>query len=771
MVYDLLHENGMERFYQLESHPGTQQADDTEPGAYDFLAEADVRAKLVDFTDGKTTRVTFHLPNIHCIACVWLLERLYKFHDGLGAPEVNFQAKTVHITYNEERISLVEIAKLLDRIGYPPSLRLRDLDEKSTSTAHRRHWLQLGIAGFAFGNVMLLSFPSYLGLADQSLRLQSVFGTLSLLLSIPVLLFSASDYFRAAWMGLRQKELSIEVPIAIGLVALFLQSVTDIVRGVGEGYLDSLAGLVFFLLIGKAFQRRSFDALSFDRDYKSYFPIAALRINADGSSATVPLDKIMVGDRLKIRNQELIPADAVLIKGPALLDYSFVTGESRPENRIPGELLYAGGRHNGLPIEVEVVKELSQGYLTSLWNHRAFKKDFETDQAIALNRLSHWFTLTVLAVAVATGIYWFLIAPSIAVRSFTSILIVACPCALALSAPFAFGNAMRYLRHRGLFLKNGTVVERLATSKHLVFDKTGTLTRGGIGSVSYAGCQLTAQQEQWLAAMVNGSTHPFSRAIAKTVAEPECPLAAFREHEGLGLEAWCDDHHVRLGSRTWMSANGFKVPEQNQAGSECWFAIDQELLGVFRFADRLRSGMSDVLPRFKNTHELHVLSGDRPHGLEVVRGLFPNEDNLRAQQGPNDKLEAVSSLQETGEGVVMFGDGLNDAGALRQSDVGVAVTDDIQAFTPACDAILNAEALQELPGMLRFARLTQRVVYASFTVSLLYNVVGLSFAASGRLSPLIAAILMPLSSVTVIVLATVGTSLAAQRCGLKEARA
>ena len=769
MVYDILHETGLGRFYDMEAHPGVQQDDGVEAGAYDFLADPDVHRQLLDFTDGKTSRVTFLLPGIHCVACVWLLERLYKLHDGIGRPEVQFTKKTVSIQFDEERVTLVELAKLLHRIGYPPSFRLQDLDRPTETHAHRKAWLQLGIAGFAFGNVMLLSFPSYLGLEGaESMALRNLFGYISLILALPVLLFSAQDYFRSAWLGLRQKEISIEVPIALGLLALFGQSVWDIFRGTGEGYLDSLAGLVFFLLIGKSFQRRSFDALSFDRDYKSYFPIAALRTNTDGSQRSVSLNRIVVGDRLRIRNGELIPADSVLIEGPGLLDYSFVTGESRPDSQIPGDYLYAGGRHYGEPIDIEVVKEVSQSYLTSLWNHQSFRKSNERTLDRATTRVSKCFTVAILFIATATAVFWVFVDPSRAVRAFTAILIVACPCALALSAPFAFGNALRHLRTQGLFLKNGNVVEGMARARQLVFDKTGTLTHGGLGAVHFDGQVLSETMETAISAMCSASTHPLSRGIATLLTVPPARLAGFQELPGKGLEAWHDDQHLRLGSRDWLASCGLDVSATSAAGSECWLAVDQQVLGVFRFEDQIRAGMGPALSDLGSEYTIRVLSGDAPEGLGLVGDLLNADTILQARQSPADKLREVEHLQSNGDTVMMFGDGLNDAGALQQSDVGIAVTEDIQSFTPACDVIMNAADLHRLPAVLRFSRMTMKVVYLSFTVSLLYNVLGVSVAASGRLSPLFAAILMPISSVTIILLAVGGTAWAARKAGLRE---
>lgn len=774
MVYDILHANSLGQFYDIESHPGLQPEDNPEPGLYDFLADPDVKRRLLDFTDGRISRVTLHIPQIHCVACVWLLEHLYKLHDGIGQPEVNFTRKTVMIPFEEDKITLVELAALLRKLGYAPDFKLENLTRRPPDTGHRTAMLQLGVAGFAFGNIMLLAFPGYLGLTDTD-ALSPVFAAASLLLSLPVLLFSARDYFRSALLGLKQGELTIDVPIALGILALFLQSLADIFTRSGAGYLDSMAGLVFFLLIGKSFQRRTFDALSFDRDYTAYFPIAALRIDPQtGARATVPLDRLALGDTLLIRNGELIPADAILLHTPALIDYSFVTGESRPVQRNPGDLLHAGGRHHGPPIQITVAKAVSQSYLTSLWNHKTFRKENERTFDRMTSRVSRVFTLAVLLIALLAALVHASLHTGHAVRVFASILIVACPCALALSAPFAFGTALRILRKHRLFLKNGFVVEGMSRIRHLAFDKTGTLTRGGLGTPAWHGTPNTPTLPPHLApafaTLARASTHPLSRALADHLPPGDIPLANLRELPGKGLQAEFNNQTLRIGSLEWLRAElphtPPATPPPSPAAAQTWLAAGDTLLGAFHFEDAPRTGIAAALADLDSHYDISILTGDRAEGLEALRTWFPNAKDLRANLSPQEKLQAIDTLRRDGAGVMMVGDGLNDAGALRHSDVGIAVTENVQSFSPACDAILDAQSVALLPRFLAFSRKTVHVVHLCFAVSLLYNVLGLSIAATGHLSPLLAAILMPLSSVSVILLSVLGTRLTARNTGL-----
>ena len=485
-VHDLLAESGLGQFYDLSRHPGVRVRRPAKREQWAYLDDPALQQRLLDFTDGKVSRVTFQVPAIHCVACVWLLENLFRLQPGIGRSQVNFPRREVAITFATEKLPLSDLVALLASIGYEPVLTLGELEKRKGDPARKRQWLQVGIAGFAFGNIMLLSLPTYMGLDSLSGPLFKVIsGYLSLALAAPVLLYSASDYWRSARLSLRQRVLTLDVPIALGLAALYAQSAYEVVLGRGNGYLDSLAALVFFLLCGRVFQQKTHDRMAFDRDYKCFFPLSVTRVTAAGEES-VAISNLRVGDRLRLRNGELIPADGRLLSGPACIDYSFVTGEAEPVAKAPGDYLYAGGRQIGGAIEIETVKAVSQSHLTSLWNHEAFQKERESSLNTLTNRYSRRFTLVVIAVAVGAAVFW--VAAGDAgrgLKAFTSVLIVACPCALALAAPFTLGTAQRLLARMQVFLKNALVIERMAQVDAIVFDKTGTLTAGAAEGVAF----------------------------------------------------------------------------------------------------------------------------------------------------------------------------------------------------------------------------------------------------------------------------------------------
>ena len=766
-VYELLHENGLGHFYDLAQSAGTRTAGRSRREQLAFLDDPSVRGKLLDFSDGKTARVTFHVPAVHCIACVWLLENLFRLQPGIGRSTVHFPRREVSIQFEEATVKLSDVAGLLTALGYEPALNLGELDRKPAEVARRRRLhLKLGLAGFGFGNIMLFSISIYSGLDSFSgAGFKALFGWLSAVLALPVVVYSASDYWRAAWLGLRRRLLTIDLPISIGLAAITAQSLWEVASGTGEGFFDSLTGLIFFLLIGRVFQEKLYDRLNFDRDYRAFFPLAVVRVEA-GREVTVPISKLHVGDRLLVRNGELVPADARVVSGQGVIDYSFVTGEAAAVDKQEGDLVQAGGRQVGGTLEVETVKPVSQSYLTSLWSHQAFAKQREDSLDSALNRFTRRFTVTVGAVAVTAAVWWLWQGqPAVALKAFVSVLIVACPCALALSAPFALGTAQRRLGQSNIFLKNPQVIEALARVNAVVFDKTGTLTESGSGDVVFEGTPLEPGEQAQIRAVLQRSTHPHAVRITAALPDALRPgVGNVEEVPGCGVRGSVSGSVWQLGSARWLGKSGVQIPPAAE-GASVQVALDRRYRGCFRLTNALRAESAALMGDLSARCELALLSGDHAHERERFLALFGRPAQLHFNQSPVDKLGFIDRLQKAGRRVMMVGDGLNDAGALRQSDVGVAVVENVGAFSPASDVILEAGRVRRLGAVLTFARGTVRVVWLSILLSSLYNLVGLAIAASGRLSPVVCAILMPLSSVSVVAFACGATEWMARRCG------
>jgi len=770
-VHDVLRESGLGRFYELQSHPGVRVSRSGDGERWAFLDEPGVRDRLLDFTDGRLSRVTFQVPQIHCVACVWLLENLFQLHDGIGQSRVNFARREVTIDFQTQELRLSEVAALLASLGYEPPLKLSALERAKPDRIQRRQVLQTGVAGFAFGNIMLFSLPGYLGLDSlNEPRLQSVFGLLSLALAFPVLVFSASDYWKSAVTSLRQLRLTLDVPIVLGLAALYGQSVWEILSLTGEGYLDSLAGLVFFLLCGRWFQTKTYARMAFDRDYRSFFPLAVARRTEAGGEERASVSSLRVGDRVVLRHGELIPADARVLGEGALIDYSFVTGEAEPVERRPGEVVYAGGRQVAGLIDLETIKPVSQSYLTSLWEHQASQKQGRADLQTLTNRFSQWFTVVVVGIALGAGLGWTLMGdPARGLRAFVAVLIVACPCALALAAPFALGTAQRWLARAQVFLRKAEILERLANIDTIVFDKTGTLTVPDAGNPTFEGKPLSAEEKDHVAALARQSSHPLARRLAQmsTPGVQVVSVSGFCEAAGLGLAGRVSGVDWVLGSRDFLLARGVETVDATCVEeSVVYVAAEGEYRGRYTLATRLRPEVGSLMSGLNEGYQLALVSGDHEGERDRFRQLMGPGACLQFSRSPLDKLANIKNFQRGGTRVAMVGDGLNDAGALRQSDVGLAVVERVGAFSPASDVILAGSRVPELGRVFTLARRTVRVVGFCLGLSAVYNVVGVSIAAAGWLSPIVCAVLMPISSVSVVLAACGLTTREARRLRL-----
>jgi Cu+-exporting ATPase len=770
MVFEILNENDLCNYYEIDENAGVSLKGRKQQ-KYDYLDEKNIIDKLISYQDDEKSTVTFYLPQIHCSSCIWLLENLYKLNESITTSRVNFLKKEIFLTFTKDT-TLRKIVELLASIGYEPEINLGSLEgEDDKLKFERTFYYKLGVAGFAFGNIMLLSFPEYLGLdPNADTWFQSFFGYLNILLALPVLFYSARDYLQSAWLGIKQGTLNIDVPISLGIISIFGRSIYEILTHTGAGYLDSFAGLIFFLLVGKWFQQKTYHRLSFERDYKSYFPIAATVLQA-GQEKPVSINKIEEGDIVLVRHSELIPADGLLLKGAGHIDYAFVTGEAEPVAKDAGEKVYAGGRQMGDAIEITVTKKVSQSYLVQLWNNEAFEKKAPNTTSRIADRIGKIFTIVILIIAFSTLFFWLRIDTSIAINAFTSVLIIACPCAVALSIPFTFGNVLRVLARHQFYLKNTSVIESLKDMAAVVFDKTGTLTFSTGSKVSYEGDGLTDEEKTMIHTLAAQSIHPLSRQIAGSLEIPEdivksdSPLTrstAFKEFTGKGTQAAINNHQLRLGSAAFLDID----TKSNGQAKSVFIEIDGKVKGHFTVSNTYREGFKNVLDNFQEKMKTYLISGDNDSERAFLEPMFKKNGAVLFRQSPQEKLEFVKKLQSEGTFTGMIGDGLNDAGALQQSDVGIVISENINNFTPASDAILHASKFASLPKMANYARRSVNLVYAAYGLALIYNVIGLSYAVQGVLSPIVAAILMPASSITIAIFGVVSSSWMARRMKL-----
>ena len=752
-VFEIFSENDLTCYYDFQNNPGA--IPEEIKGKYDFLEKQSIVDKLLEFNDGNLHVFNLYIPHIHCSSCIWVLENLHKLQHKISSSQVDFPKKTVRITYNSDIISLKEIVLLLSSIGYEPYISLEDY-EVGKKKIDRSLIYKLGIAGFSFGNVMFLSFPEYFEVTGFWLeQYKGIFRLLMFLFSLPVVFYASQDYFISAYKGLRAKILNIDVPIALGITVLFIRSSVEIIFDLGTGFFDSLTGLVFFLLLGKYFQQKTYNFLSFERDYKSYFPIAVTRISSEGKEENVQIYDIEKGDRLLIRNQELIPVDGILINGNAKIDYSFVTGEAVPVSKKSGDKLFAGGKQLAGVIAMEVLTAVSQSYLTQLWSNDVFQKDKNSSFKTLTDRISQHFTITILIIAFIATAFWAYYDASKALNVFTAVLIIACPCAIALAAPFTLGNMLRILGNKKCYLKNATVVEQLAAIDTVVFDKTGTLTTSKENQIDYKGVELSSEEKVLLKSTLRASNHPLSRMLYSSLPQKMMAVANFKEYTGKGIQATFEQTIIKVGSSSFVKNTDEKI----NLDTSVHIRINDIYKGKYVFKNAYRNGVKNLFSELNENYNLAVVSGDNEGEKTYLEALLPKNTTFLFNQKPEDKLKYVEALQNKGQKVIMIGDGLNDAGALAQSNVGISLSENINVFSPACDAILDASKFNQIGSYIKASKKAIKIIKYSFMLSLCYNLIGLYFATTGQLKPVVAAILMPLSSISIVLFTTIATNL------------
>ena len=813
-VYEILQANNLGDFYRLDKDAGRAQKRQS-PRDYSWLDLDKLAGRFIRYQDDLQCHVEMELPDIHCASCVWLLERLPQLKRGIRSVKIDLTRKQAVINFDPQETSLRQVAEWLTRIGYPPHFQTHRSGE-GKKMENRSLIYRIGVAGFCFGNIMLLSFPEYFGMganveggaAAGAGGVEGAMGYLLLALSLPVMFYAGGGFFKAAWAGLQARRVTIDVPISLGMAALFLRSLYEIISTSGPGYLDSLAGLVFFLLIGRWFQSYTFARLNFDRDYRDYFPIATHRLLPNGDSEPVASEDLLAGDQILVRPGQLIPTDGTLLQdGESGIDYSFVTGEADPRPALAGQSVFAGGRATSSALSVQVSKAVSQSYLLQLWQQSGEKTDDNDVQPA--ESLIRYFTAAVLLLAAATFGYWWMEDSALAYRAATAVLIIACPCALALAAPFAYGSLQRLFGRAGCYLRGPGVISRMAKVDTFVFDKTGTLVGEGPGESLTLLAEATDDQLAVFRRMAERSSHPKSLALVRTFGKLSLQLpfhahiasesSRYRESSSSSLklstkgsplssgprsrleepdgeaaqrkgpgERFFPKEHIGAGLSLLHNENDYRIGKASFCGQgkddgrtyACLNGV--ALLALEPAVIHLRPGVAELLAELGQRGDVYLLSGDQAPETDFWSDhLLPQ--NVHFGMSPFDKQAFIHRLQSGGDKVLMVGDGLNDAGALAAADVGLAISDEEARFSPACDGILTGSRIGGLNKLLCTCGRARIVLWLTYGIAFLYNAIGLSYAVTGTLSPIVAAILMPLSSITVVLVASLGANLIYRR--------
>lgn len=744
-VYEILSQHDACDYYAVSPGSGVRPTAILE-STYSAIDVSPERSHVVEYEDDHVIRARFVLPSMHCASCVWLLERLHRFDSGIISSRVDLLRHTVLIECDRSLTSLAQVARLLASLGYEPEIdRSHESSRSKHSTALRTLYMRLGVAGFAAGNVMMIGLANYIaGTNGFDPIVKLIFDILSIGLSIPVLLYSAQPWLSSAIASLRRGIVNLDVPVALGITTIFLRSCVEIANGSSEGFLDSFTGLVFFLLIGKLFQQKAFASIDFNRSARSFFPISATKL-VEGHEVNLHIDNILAGDVIIVRNGEVIPADAILLYEPGVVDYSYITGESIPVECAPGKMMFAGGRVMGRALILSVVKPSSASYMASLWS----RNDVHTERSSyssTSDRFGLVFTLATVSIALLGGLYW-LPDVSMSISVMTSVLIIACPCALTLSAPIAYGYAMSLLSDIGVYIRSSSIIAELQNIGAVVFDKTGTLTEPR--NVRYHGTPLTSDQAAGVHALASQSTHPISRAIARTMPDSEGNVYDVAEVAGKGIMGTYRGDVIRLAASSVHASLSTSTGQTD-------VIVNDEHLGSFSLEHAVRPGVHTMIDDLSKNLAVHLLTGDSSPLSPELSDVFASCDVIQGAS-PAQKVDHVVRLQSIDKRVLMVGDGLNDLAALSAANVSVAVSNSTAKIVPACDIVLDAEHLGNIPSMLAYAKKQKAVVATAFWFTMMYNVIGLSLSLTGQLTPVITAIMMPASSLFVVAISIAGS--------------
>ncbi|MCB1152654.1 heavy metal translocating P-type ATPase [bacterium] len=768
-VYGVIHGHGLERFYDLAEQENAQgvQAKTTDKSYEEFDDPAFEKLYVRALPDG-SRQVELYLEGVHCAACVWLVEKVPIVVPGAIETRLDFGRSAAIVRWDPNQTSLAKVARFLDSLGYAAhpwrGVQVRDMRRAED----RKLLIRIAVAGAAAMNVMVIAFALYGGMfGGMEPQFRTLFRYLSMAISIPAVLWAGWPFYRGAIGALRTRALHMDLPVAIGLTAGLVSGSINTLRGVGEIYFDSVTILVFLLLCGRWVQnRRQRSAADAAELLYSLAPSSA-RCLRDGQWREVPVESIESGDVVEVRAGDSIPADGLVDEGESELDLSLLTGESVGVSVKPGDRVHAGtvNLSSRLIVRVEGTGENTRvGRLLKLVEDYARRKAPIVRLA---DRISAYFVAIVLVLAAATFVVWRILDPAQAVDNALALLIVTCPCALGLATPLAVSVAIGRAANRGILIKGGDVLEILARSGHMILDKTGTVTEGRVALVRWVedgatGNGVTTLRRR-VAALEAHSSHPVATALAKLGDnERHTPAVSHvRQLLGAGIEGVVDGQRLRVGTASYVLGDeSEKLPPwaadavdaaTGDALTPILVTVDGRVAAVAAMGDPIRDEARATIERLRALRwDVELLSGDHPAIVAAVaKQLGLDADSFTGAAKPEDKLARVQALSGGGP-VVMVGDGVNDAAALSAASVGIGVHGGAEASLAAADVFMTRPGLEPIVELVVNARRTLRVIRRNLIFSLCYNLVGATLAMTGLLNPLIAALLMPASSITVI---------------------
>ncbi len=775
-VCEAIHAAGLEGFYR-RTPEGEVLGPPPEPPKQLALYDLDeVQAAYLD-TSTDRREVNLHVEGIHCAACVWLIETGLARMPGVEEARVNLTGRRLRVKWDNARLRLSSLLERLSQIGYTAVPFDPEAAEGALQRGNRALLYRMAFAGFAAMNLMWISIALYAG-ADRG-EFRGLFHWIGFAIATPTLLYAGWPFLRGAWLGLRQGALTMDLPIAIGASITYLYSLYVTLGGAGQVYWDTVVNFLFVILVGRFLEAMSKrQAVASTQRLLDLQPKVATVLR-DGEPVVLPIRAVKPGDLVLVRPGETIPADGIVSEGRSEIDEAMLSGESEPVARGVGEPVAAGTLNGAGVLKIQVtglLRETALGRIIQLVEEAQSSK--APIQSLA-DRIVPGFVALTLALALLTFGFWMGRDLETALMAATSVLIITCPCAFGLATPMAIAVASGLGARHGILIKQGAVLETLSDIKHIVFDKTGTLTEGRPEVVeiqsraaapeaswqTHSGpATLDAGQRERLrlaAALEQVSEHPFARAVVRLAKAARVGLStaqvqAVRVAPGAGIAGTVDGHQVLIGTREWLIANGIdgRAPdaeaEPHPLGTRLHCAIDGiECLRVVA-TDRLRPDAAEVVRQLQaDGIKVTLLTGDR---AAVARRIAAQLGAIEviAEVHPEEKDRVIAELQQRGERVAMIGDGINDAPALVRADVGIAVGSGTDVSIASADIVLMSTELMRVRDAAALSRRTLRTIRQNIGLSIAYNLIMVPLAMAALITPLVAAISMPLSSLAVI---------------------
>ncbi|MEK7317131.1 MAG: heavy metal translocating P-type ATPase [Candidatus Eisenbacteria bacterium] len=758
-VYEILREGGLDAYYQMEERRQTSVS--STGRHFEEFDHPSYRELYVTTRPDGLLETTFYLEGVSCGSCVWLVERVPLLVPGMARAELDVRRARVLVAWDDASVPLSSIARTLDTLGYRPhpyrGMRL----EVARRDEDRAALARIGVAGAIAVNTMLAALALYSGLlTGMEPAYERYFRWISLILVTPAMLWPGRVFFRGAWAAIRTRSLHMDLPIAIALGAGYGRGLFNTIRDTGPIYFDGVTLLIFLLLVGRFLQRRAQRAAGDAAELLTSLSPSSARVVEGEGTRDVPVAALLPGMIVEVRAEETLPADGVVVGGRSVLDLSLLTGESRPVTVAAGAAVFAGTVNRGSILRLRVDRAGEESRLGQILRDAETGAQRRAPVVALADRLSGIFVLVVLALALVTLALWWRTSPSFAVDQAIALLIVTCPCALALATPLAVSVAIGRAARGGILIRGGAALEALARPGTIYLDKTGTVTQGRTSLLAWEGPE---EAKPLVLALEQHSSHPLARGFeAAWASTTRCAADEVSYSAGGGLEGMVDGHRVVVGSPAFVSARAKGPPAGAIAarasaglsaprGTPVCVAVDGRVTGHAVFGDPLRDDALASLEELRTRGYVpHLLSGD-DHLIVAAVGasLGFSPEQCRGGATPEEKLRVIEEAEGRGR-VVMVGDGVNDAAAIARATVGIGVSGGAEACLASADVYLTRPGLENLVTLVEGSRRTLAVIRRNIIFSVGYNLLGAALAMTGVINPLIAAVLMPASSMTVV---------------------